>query len=139
MRSLIMLAGSAAFALASAAFTATPAAGPLHPEDFRADRWKILTRFDTNHDGRFSRGEMAHTTAAVRAELAARGDSRAAKVGTGRLFDRLDVDRDGYLTHTEVDMALNARFTVLDANRDGVLDAAEAALSERLARAGPDR
>jgi hypothetical protein len=45
--------------------------------------------------------------------------------GGGRMFERLDQNRDGKITQQEADAVAKAHFTELDKNKDGVISGAE--------------
>lgn len=130
MKSLILLAASAVFAggsMAAVDLLADPDKdGKIYPEEFRASRLALLKQADTDKDGRISRTEAESQSSLIRAELEARGSDRADKVGSGKFFDRIDADGDGYISQPEMTRVLNVRFTMVDTNRDGFLDAAEA-------------
>lgn len=62
---------------------------------------------DTDGDGRVSRVEI---------QAVAQG-----KRDPGKMFDHMDVNKDGYLDKDEIRDALTARFHHMDRNGDGVL------------------
>jgi Ca2+-binding EF-hand superfamily protein len=103
---------AALLGLATAALAQTPAATPAAGISF--DQWAVKARerlmaLDTDHDGRISRDEFA-----ARA-------SKMGKHGGGRMFDRFDTNKDGYLDTTEINAMLARRFARMDANHDGML------------------
>ncbi|WP_342237336.1 hypothetical protein [Inquilinus sp. OTU3971] len=55
-----------------------------------------------------------------------------------RMFDRIDADRDGVLTRSEVQAARSRMFDRIDTDRDGALIAAEAEAARNQARARTD-
>ena len=93
-----------------------------------------FARLDTNRDGSISRAEFS-----ARQERADQGDRRelraerraqrlerrgqrggfAARLGGGRMFERLDTNRDGRVSLGEATSARLAAFDRADANRDG--------------------
>lgn len=71
------------------------------------------------------------------AALALHGPPAAAQevASTGDYLSRMDADRDGRVSLSEYQDWLSYAFDAMDANRDGVLDAAEQPASGRGARA----
>jgi len=71
---------------------------------------------DTDGDGRISRGEAA-------AMGANRPNGRASAGGRDRtrMFDRTDLDHDGYLDKAEITTVLTRRFHRMDRDGDGIL------------------
>jgi hypothetical protein len=81
--------------------------------------WARLSQMDANRDARVTAEELR---AGRQAKLAQRqaGRTIGGRVdGAGRTAAPADLDRDGLLTRAEYDARLLARFTRLDANRDG--------------------
>ena len=93
--------------------------------DQRADQMHAI---DRDRDGRVSRREFLARGPRDRKRLAQRV----------RLFERLDANRDGYITPLENGLALKSWFARLDANRDGKLTQEEIEL-RRFRRAPPLR
>jgi hypothetical protein len=104
-------------------------------EERKQDRF---ARLDANRDGSISREEFfarpdrgdragrrearAERRAerqALRAERRGNRGGFAARLGGGRLFERLDADRDGRVSLAEATRARLAAFDRADANRDG--------------------
>jgi hypothetical protein len=94
------------------------------------DQWSVRARdrlmaLDTNHDGRISKDEFAAGRGMMmgrhRKDGTAADDATARKPDSGRMFDRLDTNHDGYLDVTEVNAMLARRFARQDANHDGML------------------
>lgn len=83
--------------------------------DFQAAGRARLMQADRDHDGRISRAEWAAPPWAA----------ASPKRHPGKVFDRLDTDRDGALDRAELDTLLARRFARMEANRDGVLTAEE--------------
>lgn len=93
--------------------------------DRRADQMQAL---DRDRDGRVSRREFL-----------ARGPQNAVQFARRvRLFERLDANRDGYITPLENGLALKGWFARLDADRDGRLTRREIEM-RRFRRAPPLR
>ena len=118
------------------------------------DPARMFTRLDMNKDGKVSKPE-AETAMGQR--LAAKGKPPARAGGrAGRVFNRADTNRDGFLTLAELSAApkpapkadkprhggIGARlFTTADANRDGKVSQAElqSAALQRFDRADANR
>ncbi len=109
-------------------------------------------RLDANRDGAISFGELLNQRAdqmqaidrdkdgkVSRREFLARGPRDRVRLAQRvRLFERLDANRDGYITPLENGLALKSWFARLDANRDGKLTQEEIEL-RRFRRAPPLR
>lgn len=90
-------------------------AGGMTLADFQSAGRTRLMQADANGDGRIAKAEW---TARPRPAANAKADP-------GRLFDRLDANRDGALDQAELDTLLARRFARMDANGDGALTAEE--------------
>lgn len=109
--------------------------GAISLQEFQAAGDARFARLDTDGDGRFSPAELAAAgpgwgkqdgeRAGPRAE--GRSEERAARMEQhrARLFSRMDADGDGYVNRAEFDDAHLARFSALDLNGNGVIDADE--------------
>ena len=75
---------------------------------------RLLERRDANQDGRLSLAELQAPR--QRAERGPRPGR-----GQGGMFARLDADGNGVLTRAEFDAQLRVRFERLDSNRDGFI------------------
>ena len=95
-----------------------------------------IMQADTDRDGRVSLAEWTAYRAERNAER--RGPEGPGAEGQGgegaegrrggdptRQFERMDANRDGYVTPAEIDAVSAQRFARLDANHDGVLTANE--------------
>ncbi len=95
--------------------------GSVTLAEFQARYRTRLMRADTDHDGRISLSEFM----AAR-EGQGRGDGQGAGGAPSgrdpdRQFQRLDSNRDGYVTPAEIDAVSAQRFARMDADHDGVL------------------
>jgi hypothetical protein len=80
-----------------------------------AERLRLL-QADANGDGRLAKAEWTARRQAAGTE--ARGDP-------GKMFDRIDANRDGALDSSELDALLVRRFARMDADKNGLLTADE--------------
>lgn len=91
----------------------------------RADRSTTLEDVESRARERFAsfdkNGDNTIDASEIEARFAARmGDRREHRgPGNGRMFQRLDADRDGKVTRAEIDAVLKQRFADLDLNNDG--------------------
>lgn len=72
---------------------------------------QAFAQLDANRDGRLTPTELQAGRAALKGQRKSSGGARP----------RADADSDGVVTRAEMDAQLRARFTALDANRDGFL------------------
>jgi Ca2+-binding EF-hand superfamily protein len=100
-------------------------------------RNKWFTEVDTNKDNAITRAEAQKWKEAKWGKKSDGDKSKGAKKDKakrgrhhgqngGRMFDRLDQNRDGKITKTEAAAKSNWMFEKLDANKDGVVTKAEA-------------
>lgn len=80
--------------------------------DFQSAARQRLLRADADKDGRISKAEWTQ-------------GRKTGKRDPGRMFDRLDADRNGFLDAAEIDGLTARRFARVDGNGDGVLTAEE--------------
>lgn len=85
--------------------------GAISFKELREQRAEQMQAIDRDRDGRVSRREFLARGKRDRYRLARRA----------RLFERLDANRDGYITPLENALALRSWFARLDTNRDGRL------------------
>lgn len=99
--------------------------GTISLQEFQAAGDAMFARLDTDGDGRLSADELA---------AAGRGWGHPERAGKAehhhghrshRGLARMDTDGDGYVTRAEFDAARLARFSALDVNGNGVIDADE--------------
>jgi Ca2+-binding EF-hand superfamily protein len=114
--------------------------GAISLQEFQAAGDAMFARLDADGDGRLSPAELAGAgrgwgkqdgeRAGPRAER--RSEDRAARMEQyrARWFSRMDADGDGYVTRAEFDDARLARFSALDLNGNGVIDADELPLRQ---------
>ncbi|WMJ69436.1 EF-hand domain-containing protein [Stenotrophomonas sp. 24(2023)] len=101
--------------------------GTVDKAEFQRVRDAQFTRTDSNGDGRLSANEYL-------AEFESRIDRRAATLDQGEdrqahvRFGVLDADKDGAMTFAEYQVSGKRLFDTADRNKDGVVDAADAAL-----------
>ena len=93
--------------------------------EFQARYRDRLMQADTDHDGRIS---LAEFMAARQAEPGGEGRGGDPE----RQFQKLDANRDGFITPAEVDAFSAERFARMDSNHDGVVTPEE----RRAARGG---
>ncbi len=79
-----------------------------------------LMKADTDHDGRISLAEWTAWQEAHPGPNGVHGDP-------ARMFARLDLNHDGYITPDEIDAMAARRFARADANHDGVVTPEERA------------
>jgi hypothetical protein len=103
---------------------AGPAAMSL--SDFQAMQRARMMRMDTDHDGRVSLAEWAAWHAAHPGHGAG-GDP-------ARMFQRLDLNHDGYVSADEIDAASARRFARMHAGRQGGAGEGDSAPVEPLPR-----
>ncbi len=138
MRPLFLVASLIAFAAPGAVMAQQPVPQPRPMADGTLTRAEALARadqrfdaIDTDRDGRIS--------AAERAALPQRGPRPAADgaappppppggprgFGGGRMLERADANRDGFVSREEFRAQAAAQFDRQDLNKDGQVDAAE--------------
>ena len=113
---LVALLSTAALAQNEVAAPTPHAGGGMTHDQFISRQSQRMMAADTDGDGKISR-----------AEFAAQAQARGGTHDPARIFDRLDINHDGYLDKGEIHAALEQRFQRLDANKDGVITAEERA------------
>lgn len=93
--------------------------GVLTRQEFDTGRTAEFTRLDADRNGQLTREEMR----AGHERRGPRGGHHGRRGGGG--LDRADANSDGNITREEFLARPNAMFDRLDANRDGVISAAE--------------
>jgi Ca2+-binding EF-hand superfamily protein len=113
--------------LAAPAYAQAPAPAAPAPE--------VLTRtsFDAVNRERFAEMDDNKDGAVTAAELGGMAGPEAA----ARIVAGLDTDKDGKVTAAELSTKMLAMFDLADANRDGILTAAEQAAAQRPRTASP--
>lgn len=84
----------------------------------QADR--MMERLDANKDGKISRAETKSME-----EMAARFGGADAASRVARMWTQGDVNRDGALSHSELEAGSKRRFDIADSNHDGWLSKGE--------------
>lgn len=109
--------------------------GAISLQEFQAAGDAMFARLDADSDGRLSPAELAAAgrgwgkqdgeRSGPRADR--RSEDRATRMEQyrARWFSRMDADADGYVGRAEFDDARLARFSALDLNGNGVIDADE--------------
>lgn len=114
MNKLVLLA---VFVSAPAlAQTAAPA-GSMTLDQFLSRQTARILAADSDGDGRVSKAEMA-------------GMARGRR-DPSALFDRMDVNHDGYLDAAEIKAVLTHRFQRMDTDGDGIVSAQERMAARR--------
>lgn len=126
MKSMLLALGAVLLAATAAqAQTPNPDAngdGRVTLQEYLAFNARMtLVWGDTDNDGRVSKAE-------ARSKMGARGAL------IDLYWNRIDTNRDGYLTRAEMDVMATQGFRRADANNDGVLDQAEVAAAQRNGR-----
>lgn len=99
--------------------------------EFQQRRADMIMRADVNHDGKVSKAEWDAAATKMRQAAENRGAATQGQdQGRGggmseRMFERMDLNHDGFITRDEIDKVTKARFEQLDKNHDGVLTADE--------------
>ena len=91
------------------------ASGKITLAEFQADRVRWFMRMDMDHDGKVSRAEFDE---AMPPRDHSHGGRGGGGHGSGDMFARMDLNRDGFVTADEVEKAAAERFAEIDvANR----------------------
>ena len=89
--------------------------GKITLAEFQASRVARTMRADTAHDGKISKAEF---TAMVQKRMAHMGDGGEAP-DIDAMFDRQDINGDGFITKDEIEHAASRRFDMLDTAHQG--------------------
>ncbi|WP_162937385.1 EF-hand domain-containing protein [Indioceanicola profundi] len=135
----ILTAGLLLSTLAAGSALAQPAGGDQehHGEHGRHHGAAMMEKLDTNKDGSIDAAEFEAAAATRFSEIDANGDgsvtkeeatAHAVKAATerateraGKMFERLDADKDGTVTQAEFTQARGRMFEHMDRNDDGTL------------------
>lgn len=112
---------TAGVAIAMQTQTATPPRPPLTKAQMLAQADTRFDAIDTNKDGQLSAAERAAGMEAARKDRAAR---RGGPRGE-RMLARIDTNGDGLISKAENRAAIEARFTRMDADKNGVVGPGE--------------
>jgi Ca2+-binding EF-hand superfamily protein len=98
--------------------TAQPGAAQSAPagmglQDLQTQQWSRLAMLDSDKDGRISRAEWDAVAAMAPGQL------------SPALWERLDTNKDGFVTREELNVRVAASFPLMDANHDNVVTADE--------------
>lgn len=99
--------------------------GSMTLEQFISRQSERIMAADTDGDGKVSKAEFA-------------GQAKGGRMDPSRLFDRMDMNHDGFLDKSEIRTALTRRFERVDANHDGVLTPDERVAMRQRGRGGQD-
>jgi Ca2+-binding EF-hand superfamily protein len=102
----------------------TPALAEETPDSAAAKFKKEFAATDTNHDGYWSRAEVAARIARMRVGNK-RGDDALIKQRADAWFTLADRNKDGKVSEAEATALLRAMVKQYDANRDGRISNAE--------------
>ena len=89
--------------------------GKITLAEFQASRVARTMRADTDHDGKISKAEF---TAMVQKRMARQGDGGEAP-DIDAMFDRQDINGDGFITKDEIEHAAARRFDMMDTAHQG--------------------
>lgn len=143
-RIILSLAVSLAAVPVLAAAQSSPADSRLYADkngdgqvtlaEYQTSRRDFVMAGDTNKDGKVTTAEWVKAADRVRQELELEGVDGANKIGNGGWFTIIDANKDSVLTAAEVDAMTKARFAKLDLDKNGRVTNAEAVkLNPRLA------
>ncbi len=113
---LILAAGSSA--LAQRSFGPSPDAngdGKITLAEYQASRVARTMRADTDGDGKISKAEF---TAMVQKRMSRQGDGGEAP-DIDAMFDRQDINGDGFITKDEIEHGAARRFDMMDTAHQG--------------------
>ena len=95
--------------------------GKITLAEYQASRVERAMRADTDHDGRISKAEF---TAMIQKRMA-RGGGNGEAPDIDAMFDRQDINGDGYITKDEIEHAASRRFDMLDTAHQGWITAGQ--------------
>ena len=90
--------------------------GKITLAEMQAGRVDRMMKMDADHDGKVSEAEFA---AGMKARMAERGGDAGSGPDPGAMFQRTDLDGDGFITKAEVEQATAKRFARMDADNKG--------------------
>jgi len=99
--------------------------GAISRAEYEAGRDKMFQRLDANNDGAFTREEAAASAAAWHKKAAEAGKTASPdrearhKQRAEKMFDDMDVNKDGKISKAEFNAAGEKLFARLDVNGDG--------------------
>ena len=94
--------------------------GKITLAEMQASRVDRMMKMDTDHDGKVSLAEFA---AGMKARMAERGGDAGAGPDPSAMFQRTDLDGDGFITKAEIEQSTAKRFARMDADNKGYVTA----------------
>jgi len=136
----LALTVTASLAQAQSRHTSVPKAdanttGNVTLQEYQSSREAFIMKADTNHDGVVSRAEWDAFAKAVRQDLELGGVKGAELIGQGSWWTALDANKDGMVTHAEINAVTAAKFAQYDLDHNHLISRAEAQAVREAAQA----
>jgi hypothetical protein len=109
--------------------------GHVSLAEYQRSREAFIMKADSNRDGAVSRAEWDAYAVAVRRDLDLGGVKGAERIGQGAWWTMLDANKDGMVTHAEISAATRARFRQYDADNNHLISREEAQAVRKTAEA----
>jgi hypothetical protein len=103
--------------------------------EYQSSRAAFIMKADTNGDGKVSKAEWDTFTTAVRRDLDLNQVKGAELIGQGSWWTALDANKDGVVTHDEINAVTAAKFTQYDLDGNHMISRAEAQQVRKAAEA----